>query len=723
MKNLTIRTRIILALLLPILGLIFFSTSAVLEKRQTSIELGNLHDMARVAPVISDLVHELQKERGTASLYIGSKGKKFKAELPAQFPVTDAKYQDLLVVLKAFNPEAFKITDQKSEANAKGQDRAPAPARDAVGTEDQDETAIITPEEQLIILIKDSLKPFKKLNKIRKKAVKRRDTVLRNAKLYTTTIKKLLAVIEHMTVLSTNANLTASISAYSSFLQGKERSGIERDVGAGGFGAHVFRYFIHKKFVGIIAQQKAFFDTFKVNATPAQEEFFDQTVQGPNIDQIKRMRIVATASIQQEFNTQNVTADHWYEQATIKIEQLKTVENRLGTDLLTLISDQQKAAHDAFITFLVLTLVILAVTTVVVGLMVRAITRPVSSMTIAMTKLAGGDLNFDIPAIGCTNEIGQMADAVQVFKKRELKMQKMAKDRAVARDAAAKEKRQMMLDLATSFEGSIGGIVTGVSSAATQMHASAQSLSSTAEATSKQSEAVATASSNATNNVQTVAAAAEELSSSIQEISRQVSQSTQISGTAVIEVNTTNEKIQGLAQAANKIGEVVAMITDIADQTNLLALNATIEAARAGDAGKGFAVVASEVKNLANQTAKATEEISSQISNVQGATQEAVSAIGSIGSTIKEISKISSSIAAAVEQQGAATQEIARNVEMAANDTTEVSSNISGVTQAAGETGTSATKMLGASDDLSQQAKNLRTQVDSFLNQIRNDQD
>ena len=209
------------------------------------------------------------------------------------------------------------------------------------------------------------------------------------------------------------------------------------------------------------------------------------------------------------------------------------------------------------------------------------------------------------------------------------------------------------------------------------------------------------------------------MSSSISEISRQVAQSTQIASTAVTEVDGANEKVQGLADAANKIGEVVALITDIADQTNLLALNATIEAARAGEAGKGFAVVASEVKNLANQTAKATEEISSQIGGIQAATDDAVTAIGSIGGTIAQMNEIASTIAAAVEEQGAATQEIARNVEQAAGGTNEVSSNIATVNSAADETGNSAQHMLEAAGDLSEQAKILRAEVDAFLTNIR----
>jgi methyl-accepting chemotaxis protein len=350
----------------------------------------------------------------------------------------------------------------------------------------------------------------------------------------------------------------------------------------------------------------------------------------------------------------------------------------------------------------------------------RGIVRPITDMTHAMETLADGNLEVHIPAQDYGNEVGQMSAAVQVFKNNAIEVKRLEAEQLANEERAAREKREMMLKMADDFEGSIGGVVNTVSSAATEMQSAATSLSATAEQTSKQSTTVAAASEEASANVQTVASAAEELSSSISEISRQVSQSTQISATAVAEVEGANAQVQGLADAANKIGEVVALITDIADQTNLLALNATIEAARAGEAGKGFAVVASEVKNLANATAKATEEISAQIGGIQNATEGAVHAINSIGGIINQMNEIASTIAAAVEEQGAATQEIARNVEQAAAGTGEVSSNIAGVTQAASETGSSAAQMLSAAGELSQQSELLRGEVSKFLSTIRN---
>jgi len=275
------------------------------------------------------------------------------------------------------------------------------------------------------------------------------------------------------------------------------------------------------------------------------------------------------------------------------------------------------------------------------------------------------------------------------------------------------------VEMADNFESNVKTVVESVASASTEMEMSARTLSATAEEASSQSTAVAAASEEASTNVQTVAAAAEQLAQSVEEVGRQVQQSSTIASNAVSEAQKTNEEVEGLATAAEKIGEVVGLINDIASQTNLLALNATIEAARAGDAGKGFAAVATEVKSLADQTATATEDISSQISAIQIATENAVKAIKGISGTIGELSEISSAIASAVEEQSAATREIAQSVEQAAAGTADVSQNITGVTSGAQQTGDASAQVLEAASELSKQAETLRSQVDGFLVEVR----
>jgi methyl-accepting chemotaxis protein len=348
----------------------------------------------------------------------------------------------------------------------------------------------------------------------------------------------------------------------------------------------------------------------------------------------------------------------------------------------------------------------------------RSIARPVRSMTDTMGELARGNLDIDIPAQENRDEIGDMARTVVVFK--DALVAQRQTDATARAEAETKLKRAQELDsLIRSFEGQVGELVGSLSSAATELQTSAQSMSATAEQTNQQSNAVAMAAEQTTANVQTVAAATEELTSSISEIGRQVSQSTSIAQKAVSQASETNAQVQGLAVSAQAIGAVVQLINDIASQTNLLALNATIEAARAGEAGKGFAVVASEVKNLASQTAKATDEIGAKITEIQGATAQSVAAIEGISKVIEEISHISTTIAAAVEEQTAATNEIARNVQQASQGTTQVSGNIQGVTAAAGETGKAAGQVLGAATELGHQSSSLSDAVGLFITKVR----
>jgi methyl-accepting chemotaxis protein len=390
--------------------------------------------------------------------------------------------------------------------------------------------------------------------------------------------------------------------------------------------------------------------------------------------------------------------------------------NNAGADTAT-----RQAAEGYNFAFWIVLGVVAAVVICGVGVgmyLVRDLSSGIASIVMPMQALGGGDLSAAVTRRGEKTEIGTMADALQVFK--DALIAKKAADEAAARDAEAKIERGRRVDSITrDFEAMIGEIVETVSSASTELEASAGTLTSTAERAQELATTVSAASEEASTNVQSVASATEEMASSVNEISRQVQESARMASDAVDQASRTNDRVGELSKAAARIGDVIELINNIAGQTNLLALNATIEAARAGEAGRGFAVVASEVKALAEQTAKATGEIGQQITGIQSATQDSVGAIQEISGTIGKLSEISSAIAAAVEEQGAATQEISRNVQQAAMGTQMVSANITDVQRGATETETASSHVLSAAQLLSGDSNRLKLEVAKFLESVR----
>jgi methyl-accepting chemotaxis protein len=350
---------------------------------------------------------------------------------------------------------------------------------------------------------------------------------------------------------------------------------------------------------------------------------------------------------------------------------------------------------------------------------INGLARPIAELKTVMEAFARNELKAAVPGIERRDEVGDMARTVEVFKTNAVEVERLKAGLEATEKRAAEQRKIDMTKLANDFEGAVGEIIEAVSSASTELEASASTLTTTAVRSQELATMVAAASEEASTNVQSVASATEEMASSVNEISRQVQESARMATEAVDQARKTNDRVGELSKAAARIGDVVELINTIAGQTNLLALNATIEAARAGEAGRGFAVVASEVKALAEQTAKATGEIGQQITGIQAATQDSVGAIKEISGTIEKLSEISSTIAAAVEEQGAATQEISRNVQQAAQGTQQVSANITDVQRGASETGSASTQVLAAAQSLSSDSNRLKLEVGKFLSSVR----
>lgn len=678
--NLRLRSQVLLILLLPMLGLFALSFDKVTEKRQIMDDMTRFEEIAQFATEVSALVHELQKERGTTGVFVGSKGQAFGPEMQAQRVAANAPYARLQEHIGKLDASNLGARFAERLATARTAIERLATTRSAI------DALSLAPNEA--------------------------------TGYYTQTIASLLEIIPTLGDLTQDVRLSTDIQAYVSYLQAKERAGQERAAGAAGFAAGHLDLEQFRRFQSVGAEQSTYLRVFSTLATDDQRAFASRTVAGPVIDEVQQLRQIAIDSFSTG-NVQDVPPARWFKASTERIDLFHKVEEKLGEDLRQSAHQTKDAASTAFYSVLALLAGLMAAALGVGFVLVRGFTSSLGLLAGTMERLALGDLETAVGDTERRNEIGAMARAVLVFKEQGQRAMQLTREQDEAKARAAAEQRQVLNTLADSFETSVMEVVGSVSSASSELQATAAAMSATAQQTERQAAEVDQGARNASGNVQTVAAAAEELTASINEIARQVAESSEISQSAVTEAARTDQMVQGLADAVGKIGDVVKLINDIASQTNLLALNATIEAARAGESGKGFAVVAGEVKNLANQTGRATDEIGIQIAAVQTATSEAVEAIRGIGATIGRINTIATAIACSVEQQGAATLEIARNVQEASQGTQHVSETIGDVTQAAADTGAAATQMLAAADNLSHQSRNLRNEVDNFIQRVR----
>jgi len=679
LANLKIRTRIAAVLFLPTLGLTVISGLAVVEKWQLAANMRQLGDLVNLANHLSRLVHELQKERGMSAVYQGSQGKQMAETLPQQRQLTDKYRNELQAFLKGFDAmrHGAGLTAELNQTMAK--------IGELDGKREQITKLSITPAEGVAYFTNTNMQSVKTMAQI--------------------------------ALTSKSIETSNAISAYVGFLYGKEKTGQERAVGAAGISAGKFTEEGYLRFVQVTAEQGAYLSGFENYAPEAIKQYYAETVTGHDVDEVARIRkIVFAGGLTGDLK--GTEGPYWYKEMTVKIDLMKKVEDKIASSLETLAEKEYNKAETALLVTLSGVVILLIVTAGLGILIIRGITGPVTKITVAMSRLAGGDKTIEISGTEERNEIGAMARAVVIFKENMIRADELAaKETDVLK--AREDRATAVEDLTDRFDIDVADTLKMVKAASSELNTTATAMTTTAGESKRQAGVAASATERASLNVRTVADAAEQLSTSISEIGRKVSQSATIAQRAVNEAAQTNETVQGLAQSAERIGEVVRLIREVASQTNLLALNATIEAARAGDAGKGFAVVASEVKALASQTEKATEEITGQIAAIQSASTQAVEAIQGISNTIGEISEIATTISGAIEEQGTATQQIARNVQQAAEASQHVANNLSGVTRAADDTGAAAHQVLASSDELSRQSEALRLRIETFLNGIK----
>ncbi|GLR82192.1 nitrate- and nitrite sensing domain-containing protein [Azospirillum oryzae] len=676
--NMRFARKMALALSVPMAGVVVLSSLLVWEQVDASRRAADLASVTRLSVGMTSLVHELQKERGSSSIYLSGKRDEDRRRMDGVRAVADAKLADLT---RQFAD--VRIRDPHVAAAIAG-------ARDALS----------------------------QLSRLRSGVDSTAQSSMEVVASYSAMIRKLLDATGQARSLSDDSDQLRAADAMVALSEAKERLGQQRAVGGGAFRKDRFPADAHERFIELSGEYKALMTGLKAKLTAEEAGFYDRTVAGPAIAEVERMRRIGIVSAYGGADNQGVDAGKWFDTITVTIDMLRSVETHVADDLIALANRDAEDATTRLTGVAAGLATLLVVMTLIAYLVARNITRPIARLNGDMGRLEAGERDLSIHGAGRADELGAMARSLDQFRLSLAEADRLAAEQRQHQEDRLREAERLER-LVAEFDRHIETVAEQLAGAASGLRGNAERMSSIASQTENHVLSVARASEGASENVQAVAAATEELTASISEIGRQMTGSTEMAERAVNDVRRTAGIIADLNGAAQQVGEIVRMITDIASQTNLLALNATIEAARAGEAGKGFAVVAQEVKQLASQTAKATEDITAKVAEIQSATDHTVQAIGDIGTVVTHIEENISAVAAAVEEQNAATAEIGRNVRQAADGTDQVSHNASLVGTEAGRAGAMAKEVLTMADALKRSTDSLRGDVADFIGKIR----
>lgn len=679
-RNIRIGRRIIFGIIPSIITLLIISALLVRQDLGVADRGQILGDLVEVAIKANAVVHELQRERGASALFLGSKGAQFGAELAQQRKNSEQRITELTQGIEALSDKSAEVIGVASIGALR---KAFSNLPDLRGHVDRMD-----------------IKPIEAVGT------------------YTTTIRQLIATVARVGVVSPDSETAKIISSYVALTDAKESAGQERATGSAGFAAGHFDPVLYRRFVELGAEQRAAFLAFGRYASTMAETALKQALTAEVEEPITRMRAVAIDSLSSG-SVGDITGPQWFAAATHRIDALKTVEDFIGQEIRGQATHLFEDARRSLIVVSASELILLLLTGIVMMTVVRSIVRPVTDLASAMTRLSEGDSSVRLDGAGFSDEIGAMVRATQIFRENDEARKRIEAGQIEIERHAAEQHRLMLHKLADQFEETVKTQVGEVVISTGGISRTSNEMAEHSEHSGGRSLGVSEAAQNTMELASVVSAATQELTASVNEIAQQVAQSSDIARKAVDDVTATTSQMDGLSRAVQSIGEIVKLISDIAAQTNLLALNATIEAARAGDAGKGFAVVAGEVKNLANQTAKATEEITRQVAVIQNSTEQMTSSIDGVAKTIRSIDEFSSAIAGAVQEQDAATREIASNIDRVAQQAKEVTVFVTALARASISSCAGTIRVIWSANNLAKVVKSLDTEVGGFLSKVR----